>query len=114
MWHQGNLYYFVTARTHTGVLAACMAVMYYPEDKEFVFSHLVTHELHRQQGLAKGIIKASVPFLKATGLAVRIRNHKRMNVIPEKYFLDLGFTEKLLPFKQRWHKEYKLRYILDI
>ena len=105
------LAYYITARTVAGDIAAAMGVLYHEHEDLFEFSHLVTHTDHRQKGLAKGILFKSVPLLKAIG-AKTIRNHKRMNVIPSRYFEEMGFTEE--PWEIPNLPEYKWRYTWTI
>ena len=63
----------------------------------YVFSHLVIHIDHRNQGLAKGIIRMSIKFLIDIG-AKKIRNHKRENIIPHTVFTDIDF--ELVRYKE--------------
>jgi len=109
-WSAGWLSHYSCAMTRSGTIAAAMGILQ-PKDEPglYVFSHLVTHAGHRQKGLAKRVLYTGTELLKGLGADV-IRNHKRMNVIPSRYFDEMGFHETHIPMDDRIHPEYKLRY----
>ena len=82
----------------------------YANKTHYSFFHLVVHADYRNQGVATGIIRMAIKFLIDRG-AVKIRNHKRENIIPHTVFKDLGF--KLIEFNDE-ELDYKWIYELDV
>ena len=111
-YKRGQLLYYSTISNVEGDILSAMAINSMDlADTQFQFSHLVTHTDYRQKGLAKKTIYNGAKFLVAAG-AKLIQNHKRMNVIPSRYFEHMGFTEKLVDNEK--YPEYKYLYTLDV
>jgi len=106
------LSHFSCAKLVSGEPVAAMGVILNrQEDGDvYVFSHLVTHTDHRQKGLAKNVITYGARMLMALN-PLRIHNHKRMNVIPQRYFEELGFVEKEISLEEM--PEYRWVYTWD-
>lgn len=104
----GVLRYYSSAKLYTGEICCSMGIlMERLKDRVYVFTHLVTHEEHRRQGLAEAVLKQGTGMLKAIG-AQEIRNHKRMNVIPGSYFDAMGFKRE--DYKIAGMPAYEWRY----
>ena len=106
-YDEGYLTHFACARHHYGKPVSAMGIVHDPWNDAYVFSHLVTHKDHRKKGIAKKVIFLGAKMLMAMEPTM-IRNHKRMNVIPERYFRELGFKEEMVGIRNI--PEYKLRF----
>jgi len=112
-YRDGYLTHFSAYVTREGKPVAAMGILYDKERDEFIFTHLVTHSNYRKKRLAKNCILYGTEMLKILG-PKRIKNHKRMNVIPTRYFEQLGMVEKEVdPEKIGLPPEYNLRYTWD-
>ena len=114
-----RLGYYINAKEDNQIIGAMGILLpqgevgegeFYRNLNYYSFFHLVVHVDHTGQGIATGIIRMAVKFLIEMG-AIKIRNHKRENIIPHTVFTDMGF--ELVSFNDE-EPEYKWNYELDV